>query len=167
MLDIVQLFILRWKCCIDDLSDWESIFAKMWSQHLPTMIAKGSYMLFKKNKNKKKNKRFSPCAKQLMIASACCLSKLLSSYLLLKLDSAKRDGRLMSWSAAILTESKVSEFCGCLKYIFQRVGLRTENEIPLFRNWFPSVTWDVICIKKFSISFLSQYEIYTDFAHRS
>ena len=47
-------------------------------------------------KKKTKNKRFSPCAKQLMIASACCLSKLLSTYLLLKLDSAKRDGRMMS-----------------------------------------------------------------------
>ena len=120
-----------------------------------------------KEKNKKKtNKRFSPCAKQWMIASACCLSKLLSSYLLLKLDSAKRDGRLMSWSAAILTESKVSEFCGCLKYMFQRVGLCKENEIPLFRNWFPSVIWDVICIKKFSISCHNQCEIYTDFVDR-
>jgi len=137
----------------------------MSSQHLPTMIGKGSYTLFRKRK-KQKNKRFNPCAKQLMIASACCLSKLLSTYLLLKLDSAKRDGRLMSWFAVILTESKVSEFCGCLKYIFQRVGLRKENEIPLFRNWFPSLIWDVICIRKFSISCHSEYEIYIAFADK-
>ena len=94
---------------------------------------------------------------------------LLSPYLLLKpgFSEKKTDDQLMrSWSAAILTESKVSEFCGCLKYIFQRVGLRKENEIPLFRNWFPSVIWDVICIKKFSISFHSQYEINTDFVHK-
>ena len=122
------------------------------------------HVIQKKKTKKQKNKRFSPFAKQLMIASACCLSKLLSTNLLRKLDSAKRDGRMMSWSGAILTESKVSEFCVCLRHIFQRVALRTENEIPLFKNWFPSVTWDVICIKKFSISFNSQYEINTDFA---
>ena len=50
------------------------------------------HVIQKKTKTKKKN-RFSPLAKQLMIASACCLTKLLSTYLLLKLDSAKRDGR--------------------------------------------------------------------------
>ena len=72
----------------------------------------------------------------------------------------------MSWSAAILTESKVSELCGCLKYIFQRVGLRKENEFSLFRNWFPSFIWDMICIRKFSISYHSQYEIYIDFADK-
>ena len=73
---------------------------------------------------------------------------------------------MRSWSAAILTESKVSELCRCLKYIFQRVGLRKENEIPLFRNWFQSVIWDMICIRKFSISYHSQDEIYVDFADK-
>ena len=76
------------------------------------------------------------------------------------LDSPKTDDQLMrSWSEAILTESKVSELCGCLTYIFPRVGLRKENEIPLFRNWFPSVIWDMICIRKFSISCHSECEI--------
>ena len=71
-----------------------------------------------------------------------------------------------SWSAAILTESKVSELCDCLKYIFQRVGLRKENEITLFRNLFQSVIWDMICIRKFSISCHNQYKIYIDFADK-
>ena len=70
----------------------------------------------------------------------------------------------MSWSAAILTESKVSEFCGCLS-LFLRVGLCKENEIHLFRNWFPSVIWAMISIRKFSISW-RQYEIYTDFVDK-
>ena len=50
----------------------------------------------KKSKKKQKQTTYSPFAKKLMIASACCLSKLLITYPLLKLDSAKRDGRLMS-----------------------------------------------------------------------
>ena len=94
---------------------------------------------------------------------------LLSTYLLLKpAFSEEMDDQLMQSrsAAAILTKSEVSEFCGCLKYIFQRVGLRKENEIPLFRNWFPSVIWDMICIRKFSISYHSQYEICTDFADK-
>ena len=33
------------------------------------LIAKGGYMSFRKNKTKQKNKRFSPFAEQLMIAS--------------------------------------------------------------------------------------------------
>ena len=83
-----------------------------------------------------------------------------------RIQRKETDDQSMSWSAAILTESKVSEFCGCPKYIFQRVGLRKENEIPLFRNWFPSIIWYVICIRKFSISCHSQYKIYTDFANK-
>ena len=52
-----------------------------------------------------------------------------------RIQRKETDDQLMrSCPRAILTESKVSELCGCLKYIFQRVGLRKENEIPLFRN---------------------------------
>ena len=142
---------------------WQSIFAKMWSQHLPTMITKGSYMLFRKDK------RFCPFAEQLMIVSEWCLSK---CYLVLtccssRIQRKETDDQLMrSISAIILIESKLSEFSGCLKYIFRRVGLRKENEAPLFRNWFPSVIWNMICIRKFSISCHSQYEIYIDFADK-
>jgi len=98
------------------------------------------------------------------------IKELLSPYLLLKpgFSEKKKDDQLMrSWSAAaILTESKVSNSVVASKYIFQRVGLRKKNEIPLFRNWFPSVIWDMICIRKFSISRHCQYEIYTDFADK-
>ena len=138
---------------------WQSILAKMW-KHLPTIISKGSSMLFRKDK------RFGPFEKQLMIASAECWLK---CYLVLTYcsnpNSAKRtdDQFMRSWSAAILTDSKVSEFCGCLSYIFPRVGLRKENEIPLFRNWFPSIMWGMVSIRKFSISCHIQYEIYIDF----
>ena len=51
-----------------------------------------------------------------------------------RIQRKETDDQLMSGSAAILTESKVSELCGCLPYIFPRVGLGKENEIPLFRN---------------------------------
>ena len=51
-----------------------------------------------------------------------------------RIQRKETDDQSMSWSAAILTESKVSEFCGCLKYIFQRIGLRKENEILLFNK---------------------------------
>ena len=64
---------------------------------------------------------------------------LLGTYLLLKpgFSEKKRTINLTrSWSAAILTEGKVTEFCGCLKYIFQRVGLRKENEIPCLETDF-------------------------------
>ena len=41
-----------------------------------------------------------------------------------RIQRRETDDQLMNGWAAILTESKVSKFCGCLKYIFQRVGLR-------------------------------------------
>ena len=116
-----------------------------------------------------KRQRFGPFAEQLTIVSARCLSE---CYLVLTCcsnpDSAKRNGRSIDEliCSYILTESKVSKLCGCLKYIFQRVGLRKENEIPLFRNWFPSVIWHMICIRKFSIFCHSQYEIYIEFAEK-
>ena len=76
--------VLYWR------SQWESMFMKMWSQHLPTMFPKWSYTLFRKDR------WFSPFAEHSMIASAFgwCLSK---CYLLLtccsNLGSTKRNGR--------------------------------------------------------------------------
>ena len=122
-------------------SQWESIFVKMWSQHLSiaTMIAQGSYKFF----SDRKDEGFSPFAEHFMIASAWCWS---ICYFVLTCcsnpDSVNLEEinlvQFTSWSAATLTESKLSELYGCLdKYSHGLICVRktkflcSENKIPL------------------------------------
>ena len=103
------------------------------------MIAKGNYKFF----TDRKDDGFSPFAEHFMIASACRLSK---CYFVLtccsNLDSAKLEeiylDQFTSSSAATLTESKLSELCGCLDiYSHGLICVRktkflcSENKIPL------------------------------------
>ena len=120
-------------------SQWESIFAKKWSQHSPTMIAKGSYKFL----TGRKDDGFSPFAEHLTIASAWCLSKCYSVLTCCSnTDSVKLEEinlhQFTSWFAASLTESKVSELCGCIDiYSHELICVRktkflcSENKIPL------------------------------------
>ena len=120
-------------------SQWESIFAKMWSQHLSTMIAQGSYKFF----TDRKDEGLSPFAEHFMIGSAWRLSK---RYFVLtccsNTDSVKLEvinlDQFTSWSAASLTERKLSELCGCLDIyshglicVMKTKFLCLENKIPL------------------------------------
>ena len=137
MLGIVQLFILRWKCCIDDLSEnqfspkCDRNIYQLSSQKEVTCCSEKTKDLVRLQNTwwLRVHNDDQSVTKYLPIAQT-------------RIQRKETDDQFMpSWSAAILTDSKVSEFCGCLSYIFPRVGLRKENEIPLFRNWFPSVIW--------------------------
>ena len=62
---------------------------------------------------------------------------LLSTHLLLKNSQLKEaDDQLTGSFAATTAESKLSELCiVTFSYIFLRIDLRKENEIPLFRKF--------------------------------
>ena len=122
-------------------SQCESIFAKMGSQHLPTIIAQGSHKLF----TDRKDERFSPFAEHFMIASACRLSK---CYFVLtccsnpdsvKLEEINLD-QFTSWSAATLTEQKLSELCGCLDIHSHGLICVRKTKFPVQKIKFPLVT---------------------------
>ena len=125
---------------------WESIFAQMWSRSIYQRWSQKEVMSFRKNK-----RFWSVCS---IINDCKCMifiKVLLRTYLLLKPGFSQKKRTINWWVdllLSILTESKVSKLCGCLTYIMPRVHLREENEIALFRKWFPSVIRGMICIWK-------------------
>ena len=115
---------------------WESIFAKLWSQHLPTMIAQGSYKFF----TDRKDERSSPFGEHFMIAGAWRLSN--CSFVLTccsNADSVKFRNQFVSIHKRIcsyLDWKKLSELYGCLDiyshgmiYVRKTKFLCSENKI--------------------------------------
>ena len=133
---------------------WESIFAQMWSQHLPIMIAKGTFMSFRKDK------RFWSVCRTINDCKCMMFIKvLLRTYLLLKprFSQKKRTNNWwvdlkLSWLKAKWVNSVVASHIYCHELICVR-----KTKLLCLGNDFLHTRYDLHM--EISISCHSHYEI--------